>query len=81
MFTDRGGLLEVHAKLLDRVSRGQRVATVHNAFGDAIREYRAHFDGIVIGKSTNPVGYTGARILHLGKLAERGEIGAQSGDG
>lgn len=69
MFTDRGGLLRVYPHLTDLVKKGDRIATIHNAFGDAIREYRAEFDGIVIGKSTNPVGLTGARILHLGEIA------------
>ena len=72
MYTDRGGLLEVYPKLTDRVKHGELVATVRNAFGDPIREFRAIHDGIVIGKSTNPVGYTGARILHLGKIHDSG---------
>ncbi len=69
MYTDRGGLLEVLPRPTDRVSRGQRVAILRNAFGDVIREYEAPTDGIVVGKSVNPVGQTGARILHLGSLA------------
>jgi len=69
MFTDRGGLLRVFPALASEVQEGQRVATIKNAFGDPIRGYRAPFDGIVIGKSANPVGYTGARILHLGRVA------------
>ena len=69
MYTDRGGLLEVLPRPTERVSRGDRVAILRNAFGDAIREYYAPEDGIVIGKSANPVGQTGARILHLGAVA------------
>ncbi len=79
MFTDRGGLLEVLPGLRDFVKEGQRVAVVHNAFGDPIREYRAPYDGIVIGKSTNPVGYTGARIIHLGRVASADAFPALSG--
>ncbi len=70
MYTDRGGLLRVLPPLRALVREGERIAVVHNAFGDAIREYRAPHDGIVIGKSTNPVGYTGARIVHLGHVAK-----------
>lgn len=66
MFTDRGGLLRVYPGLTDRIRQGDKVATVTNAFGDTIREYVAPADGIVVGKSVNPVGQTGARILHLG---------------
>jgi predicted deacylase len=69
MYTDRGGLLEVLPRPTEEVSAGERVAIVRNAFGDVIREYQAPHDGIVIGKSVNPVGQTGARILHLGTRA------------
>ena len=69
MYSDRGGLLEVLPRPTDRVSQGERVAVLRNAFGDVIREYHAPEDGIVIGKSVNPVGQTGARILHLGVVA------------
>ncbi len=74
VYTDRGGLLTVFPRLMDRVRKDDRIALVHNAFGDAIREYRAPHDGIVVGKSTNPVGYTGARVLHLGRIAGPGEF-------
>lgn len=69
MYSDRGGLLEVLPRPTDRVVHGERVALLRNAFGDVIREYHAPEDGIVIGKSVNPVGQTGARILHLGVIA------------
>ena len=69
LYTDRGGLLEVLPQATDRVAKGERVAILRNAFGDIIREYCAPEDGIVVGKSVNPVGQTGARILHLGIIA------------
>jgi predicted deacylase len=69
MYTDRGGLLEVLPRPTEIVGAGERVAVLRNAFGDIIREYHAPGDGIVIGKSVNPVGQTGARILHLGTIA------------
>jgi uncharacterized protein len=71
MYTDRGGLLEVLPRPTDHVRQGERVAVLRNAFGDVIREYHAPEDGIVIGKSVNPVGQTGARILHLGAVAPK----------
>jgi len=70
MFTDRGGLLQVYPGLATLVEKGQRVATVCNAFGDPIREYDSPCEGIVVGKSTNPVGPTGARIVHIGEIAD-----------
>ncbi len=69
MYTDRGGLLEVLPSPTEHVTRGQPVAILRNAFGDVIREYEAPEDGVIIGASVNPVGQTGARILHLGVLA------------
>ncbi len=67
MYTDRGGLLEVLPGIAARVEEGETVAVVRNAFGDVLRRYQAPHDGIVIGKSVNPVSPTGARILHLGR--------------
>ena len=70
MYTDRGGLLEVLPGVTYRVAEGEVVGRIRNAFGDVIREYKAPIDGIVVGRSVNPVGQTGARILHLGRVAE-----------
>ncbi len=70
MYTDRGGLLEVVPELAQQVQQGDVVACVRDAFGDLRVEYRAPDGGVVIGKSTNPVGQSGARILHLGVLAD-----------
>ena len=70
IYTDRGGLLEVVPDICDRVKEGDLLATVRNAFGDVIRRYRAPHDAIVVGRSTNPVGQTGARIVHLGIVGE-----------
>jgi hypothetical protein len=38
-------------------------------FGDHVATYHARHYGVVIGHSTEPVARTGARILHLGRLA------------
>lgn len=66
LYTNVGGVLEVFPKNLDRVTKGERIATVRNMFGDVVREYFAPEDGIVVGRSVNPVNQTGSRILHLG---------------
>ncbi|MDG1808915.1 MAG: succinylglutamate desuccinylase/aspartoacylase family protein [Pirellulaceae bacterium] len=71
IFTDRGGLLRVLPKVTDLVKKGELIATQSNVFGDVIREYHASEDGIVIGKSVNPVSQSGARILHLGILMSK----------
>ncbi|MCA8923190.1 MAG: succinylglutamate desuccinylase/aspartoacylase family protein [Planctomycetes bacterium] len=66
LYTDGGGLLEVFPHLTERVARGQPVAQLLNEWGEVHRVYEAPEDGIVIGKATNPVASSGARILHLG---------------
>lgn len=67
IYTDRGGLLEVLPDVATRVEKGELIARQKNAFGDEIREYFAPYSGVVIGKSVNPVGPTGSRVLHLGQ--------------
>src|SRR5690606_27127160 len=59
LYTDHGGLLEVFPEVTQRVTRGEVVARLRNAFGDVLREYRAPYDGVVIGKSNNPTGVSG----------------------
>jgi predicted deacylase len=66
MYADHGGLLEVLPSPAGAVQADEQVARLRNAFGDIVREYRAPESGVVVGKSVNPVGQTGARILHLG---------------
>ncbi len=73
IYTDHGGVLEVFPALTERVQAGQRIARVTNIFGDVVREYTASCDGVVVGKSTNPVAQAGARILHLG-IEATGEV-------
>jgi len=66
LFTDTGGLLHVHVDLLERVEKGQLVASLRNVFGEMVQEYHAPEAGVVIGKSIAPVNQSGGRILHLG---------------
>jgi hypothetical protein len=68
LYTDTGGILDVLPEPTDRVSGGEAIAYLFDPWGHRIRTYRAPEDGIVIGKSTNPVAHTGSRILHLGMV-------------
>jgi predicted deacylase len=74
IYTQTGGLLRVLPELTERVKKGQLIALQHNLFGDLVKEYYAPEDGIVIGKSTNPVNQTGGRILHLGIDMEKVDL-------
>jgi uncharacterized protein len=66
IYTDRGGLLDVFPEVCERVRAGQTIARVSDMYGDTMCEYQAPEDGIVVGKSVNPVNQAGSRILHLG---------------
>lgn len=66
IYTDVGGLLTVSVELTEKVKEGQHIATIKDIFGKIIKKYYAPEDGIVIGKSVNPVNLSGGRILHLG---------------
>lgn len=68
IYTDQGGILNVHPAVADMVKKGQLIATLRNIFGDVIKQYFAPESGIVIGKSTSPINQSGGRILHLGIL-------------
>lgn len=70
IFADRGGLLKVLPKPTEVVKAEQVIAQQRDIFGEVIHQYRAPYDGIVIGKSVNPVAQTGARILNLGAIAD-----------
>ncbi len=70
IYTKNGGYLDVFPELNQNVKAGDLIATLRNPFGDVLEEYYAPQDGIVIGKSTNPINMTGGRILHLGIPAD-----------
>lgn len=70
MYTDRGGFLESHVDLGQKVSSGDLLAQLRNVWGDIVREYRAPEDGVVVGKSTNPAARAGSRIVHMGVLGQ-----------
>jgi predicted deacylase len=66
IYTDEGGLLQIHVNLMQAVKEGDLLASMRDVFGNLIKEYFAPEDGVVIGKSVSPVNQSGGRILHLG---------------
>ena len=68
VLSERGGMIQVQPRAADYVTKDQPIASQMNIFGDIVHEYVAPEDGIVIGHAVNPVGQTGERILHLGRL-------------
>ncbi len=69
-YSDRGGLMQVNVELGDMVVEGDLLATLVSPWGDAIASYTAPHAGIIIGRSVDPVAAAGARIVHLGRLAQ-----------
>ncbi|MDF1662694.1 MAG: succinylglutamate desuccinylase/aspartoacylase family protein [Planctomycetota bacterium] len=70
IYTNAGGILEMSVALRAIVEEGQEIARVTDCYGTLVKTYHAPEKGIVIGRSTNPVNASGARILHLGVLGE-----------
>ena len=73
ILTERGGMMRCIPKIAEKFKEGDLIASQMNIFGDTIKEYHAPEDGIAIGHCTNPLGQTGARVLHLGVLMDEAE--------
>ncbi|KAG0319621.1 hypothetical protein BGZ99_004996 [Dissophora globulifera] len=71
IFTKGGGILNVLPDVNTWVRKGELIATLHNIFGEEEHRYFAPEDGIVVGKSVDPVCQSGCRILHLGVVSDR----------
>lgn len=67
LYTDEGGILRVLPDVVDRVAKGDVIAEVRTIFGEVTKRYHAPEDGVVVGRSVDPLNQTGSRILHLGR--------------
>ncbi|MCB0650090.1 MAG: succinylglutamate desuccinylase/aspartoacylase family protein [Saprospiraceae bacterium] len=70
VFIDQGGFLEVPVELGQKVTKGELIGVLRNPFGEVLKNYYCPEDGVVIGKSSNPVNMSGGRIIHLGIVDE-----------
>lgn len=70
IYLDRGGYLEVPVRVGQRIQDGEVIGVLRNPFGEVIKRYHAPQDGVVIGRSSNPVNRSGGRIIHLGIIDE-----------
>lgn len=68
IFTQKGGYLDVLVDLGQKVKKDDPIGILKDPFGEVVEEVNAPEDGIVIGKSSNPVNISGGRIIHLGVL-------------
>lgn len=67
LYSDDGGILNTRPKLGGLIRSGESIADLRDIFGALKKEYRASENGVVIGKSVDPIAQTGSRILHLGR--------------
>ena len=73
LYTDEGGILQVFPEVGTWIQKGQLIAEVRDIFGHLRKQYFAPEEGVVIGKSVDPISPTGSRILHLGIHPKRME--------
>lgn len=66
IYTDEGGILKVYPEVGDLIKAGELVAEVSTIFGQVIKKYYSPIDSVVVGCNIDPLGQTGARIVHLG---------------
>ncbi len=71
IYSDFGGILEVTPEVASIVKKDEIIARLTNIYGDIVKEYKSEItNSVVIGKSINPVGDAGSRIIHLGVITE-----------
>ncbi len=70
IYVQEGGYLELKVELKQKLKKGELIAIMRNPFGDILNEYYSPEDGIVIGRSSNPINMNGGRIIHLGLYME-----------
>ncbi|KAI9197311.1 uncharacterized protein BJ171DRAFT_226562 [Polychytrium aggregatum] len=70
IFASKGGVLTVQPEIYTWVRKGEMIAQLHSLFGDLVETYYAPEDGVVVGKSVNPVCESGSRIIHLGVVED-----------
>lgn len=68
IYTNKGGYMEMKVSLKQTLKKGDLIANLRDPFGTIIDQYFCPEDGIVIGRSSNPVNMSGGRIIHLGIL-------------
>lgn len=65
VYTDVGGFAYVHVVLKDRVSKGQKVATMVDAYGHELASYYSPHDGVVLSVATDPLREPGAMLVRI----------------
>ncbi len=72
IYSQGGGLITVPAALCAQLEAGEPLATLHNVFGQVVHDYKMPEGGVIVGKTVDPVGFSGARIAHIGIVVAAG---------
>jgi len=62
------GILLVFPNVSDTVNEGDLIGEIYDIWGNKIESYYAQYDGVVIGKTVDPIVRPGDRFIHLGKI-------------
>lgn len=63
--SDYGGLVELHKRLGERVSKDELVATIRNVFGEVVGEVRSPWDGYIISVNVSSRVTTGGSVASI----------------
>ncbi|MGB1586676.1 MAG: succinylglutamate desuccinylase/aspartoacylase family protein [Thermoplasmatota archaeon] len=65
---DHGGILDLEVEPGDLVRAKQRIATIHDPFGQHVDELVAPHSGVVLSTATDPLTNPGNAVAHIGHL-------------
>jgi hypothetical protein len=63
--TETGGVAMIHVSLLDRVEKGQHVATLYDPHGRVIKKYHAPHGGYILALATDPLREIGGMLVRI----------------
>lgn len=73
--TPRGGIWHCEREIGDYVAVGDSLGKVMDIYGAVRRRVKAHFGGLIIGKTNNPLVSRGDAVLHIAHLEESSLVG------
>ncbi|UTW55171.1 succinylglutamate desuccinylase/aspartoacylase family protein [Kordiimonas sp. SCSIO 12610] len=65
IYAEQGGIVVVHKHLMDKVQKGDLVATQYDAFGQIKKEYFSPVNGHILSHATDPVREPGAMLVRI----------------
>jgi len=65
VYTDVGGFAYLHVGLKDKVIKGQKVATMVDAYGAELASYYAPYGGVILSVATDPLREPGAMLVRI----------------